>query len=717
MVGRTVSHYHVLEKLGKGGMGVVYKARDTRLERVVALKFLPPERVTDPERKRRFVREARAASALNHPNIITVYDIDQADGADFIAMECVSGRTLSQVIAGKPLPVKDALGYAVQIADALIAAHRAGIIHRDLKPGNVMVTEDGRAKVLDFGLAKLTEVTAESTLTLVVGTAAYMAPEQAEGQAADARSDIYSFGALLYEMLAGRRAFTGMAREEPAPLTGVSPELQQIVARCLRRNPAERFQTAGELKAALEKTGLEAHPTLPSIAVLPFANLSADKENEYFSDGLAEEIINALTKVPGLRVPARTSSFAFRGKEMDVSEIGAKLKVGHILEGSVRKAGDRIRVTSQLINVADGYHLWSERYDRRLADIFDVQDEIARAIVDKLRVQLVGDRPLIKRPTENLEAYSLYLKGRYHMAATWVESYTKIKESLELAIKLDPHYALAYAGLAYYYCWAPTFGLSAPKKSFSAATRAALDALALDDTIAEAHMVLGMIAAFHFDWLRAESEFQRALELNPASSDCHDSYAFAFLGPMGRLQDAAAEFERALELDPLSLIVQCHQGFLSYWRRDYHLAIRQCRRVLELSPNYTLAHFCIGLAAMEAGLFDEAARAVETVLALGGRNALVLALLGLVYARSGRVSEARELLEELVGLAGLSYVSPAQAGWIYLGLEETDKAFESFEKAFEDDSAHMLYLRIFPIYDPIRPDPRYRALLRKMNLA
>jgi len=697
-------------------MGVVYKARDTRLERLVALKFLPPERVADPERKRRFIREARAASALNHPNIITIHDIAEEGGADFIVMECISGRTLSQVIAGKPLPVKDALGYAVQIADALVAAHRAGIIHRDLKPGNVMVTEDGRVKVLDFGLAKLTEQAPESTLTLVVGTAAYMAPEQAEGQAADARSDIYSLGAVLYEMLAGRRAFSGFGREEPAPLKDVPPELQQIVARCLKRNPAERFQTAGELKTALEEASREPQAA-PSIAVLPLANLSADKENEYFSDGLAEEIINALTKLPGLRVPARTSSFAFRGKEVDVSEIGAKLKVGHILEGSVRKAGDRLRVTAQLINVADGYHLWSERYDRRMADVFDIQDEIAQAIVDKLRVQLIGEQPLVKRHTANLEAYSYYLKARYHMATGWVESFTGVRESFERAITLDPHYAPAYAGLAYYHFWAPTFGLSSPLRSYPAAKRAALEALALDDTIAEAHMVLGMIEAFHFEWAPAEREFQRALELNPGLSDCHDMYAFTFLGPMGRLNDAAAEFEQALELDPLSLFVQCHVGLLSYWKRDYPLAIRQCRRVLELSPNHTLARFCLALASMADGALDQATRAVEEVVALGGRNALVLGALGLVYARSGRVSEAHELLEELIGLARVSYVSPLYEGWICMGLRETDKALGCFDAAIEDRSPVIPYLPVDPLYDPIRSDPRYHTLLKKMNLA
>jgi TolB-like protein len=419
----------------------------------VALKFLPAERVSDEERKRRFVREARAASALNHPNIVTVYEIDAWEGADFIAMEYVAGRTLGQVIGEKPLTAKEALGYAVPIADALAAAHKAGIVHRDLKPGNLMVTEDGRVKVLDFGLAKLTEVApagVESTLTLVAGTPAYMAPEQAEGRAVDARTDIYAFGAVLYEMVAGRRAFAGLAREDPLPLKAAPAELQQIVTRCLRRDPAERFQSAAELKAALEEAAKEP-PAAPSIAVLPFVNMSADKENEYFSDGLAEEIINALTKVPGLRVMARTSSFYFRGKDLELREIAARLNAGHILEGSVRKAGDRIRVTAQLIKLPESYHLWSERYDRRMADVFEVQDEIAQAIVERLRVQLAGKELPVKRHTASPEAFSLYLKGRHWWSQFTAENWRRAVECYESAIREDPGYALPHAGAAVAY--------------------------------------------------------------------------------------------------------------------------------------------------------------------------------------------------------------------------------------------------------------------------
>jgi serine/threonine protein kinase len=479
MIGRRLAHHEIVEKPGAGGMGVVYKARDTHLDRFVALKLLPPERVGDPERKRRFVREAKAASALNHPNIITIYDIDQAGGIDFMDMEYVSGNTLAQCIA-RGLTPKVAVQYAVQIAGALAAAHAVGIIHRDLKPANVMVTEAGLVKVLDFGLAKLAEPVsgeADSTATAFAGTAPYMSPEQAEGRNVDARTDIFSFGAVLYEMLSGRRAFSGLGREPPAPLGGKIPAgLEPIVVRCLRKNPEERYSDASELKQVLEHVDIRPTP-VPSIAVLPFANLSDDKENEYFSDGLAEDIIGALAKLPSLRVIARTSAFAFRGKDADVDEIAAKLRVGHVLEGTVRKAGSRIRITAQLIKTADQSHLWSERYERDMTDVFVIQDDISRAIVENLRVRLESDRPLVNRPTENLEAYNLYLRGMHSIFRLMPESLVRGKEYLDQAIALDPKYALAYAGTANYYAVSVNVGLMAGSEALPLAKAASLAAV------------------------------------------------------------------------------------------------------------------------------------------------------------------------------------------------------------------------------------------------
>ncbi len=723
MTGQTISHYTVLDKLGEGGMGVVYQARDTRLDRLVALKFLPPEKLADSDRKARFIREARAASALNHPHIITIHDIASEAGQDFIVMEYVAGQTLSQLISGKGLPPKEAVKYAVQMADALAAAHRAGIIHRDLKPANAMVTEDRLVKVLDFGLAKLTEPVAgesESTATAVVGTVAYMSPEQAEGIKVDARSDIFSFGAVLYEMLTGRRAFAGLLREEPAPLLDVPPELDHIVARCLRKNPNDRFQRAADLKQALEESAraLDRPASLPSIAVLPFANLSADKENEYFSDGLAEDIIDALTKLPGLRVIARTSAFAFRGKEVDISEIGAKLKVATILEGSVRKAGSRIRVTAQLIKVADQSHLWSQRYDREMTDVFAIQDDISQAIVDNLRVRLVSDRPLVKRYTENLEAYNLFLRGRHCVFRMTAEALAKGKEYLEQAIALDPDYALAYAGMAEYYWTSAFWGFRDPKQFLPKAKSAAMEAASRDDTLAEAHALSGILrGTVDFDWVGAEQEFRRALELNPASPIVRYWYGFFFLRSMGRLDEASSELRRAVDLDPLSAMFNTLLAYLYYARGQHDLAIAQYRRAMDLEPSWYLPHWLLAIQYEHMGMFEEAIASAQKACELSGRNAPAVGILALAYGLAGRPSEARALLEELTTLRRTTYVPPFAMAAVYRGLGEMDQALEWLEKGVEErDLIVVTGLRSEPRYIPFYGHPRYQALLRKMNL-
>jgi eukaryotic-like serine/threonine-protein kinase len=733
VIGRTIAHYAIVEKLGEGGMGVVYKARDTHLDRFVALKVLPPEKVADAERKRRFVREAKAASALNHPNIITIHDIDQESGTDFMAMEYVPGQTLSRLIA-RGLAPKDAVKYAIQITDALVAAQAAGIIHRDLKPANVMVTEAGLVKVLDFGLAKLTEWgESEATRTLtaegmVVGTCAYMAPEQAEGRAVDARSDLFSFGAVLYEMLSGRRAFAGpsnlatltaVLHNEPAPLGGGAPaELERIVMRCLRKNPEEQYASACEVKQALEEAALTP-ASLPSIAVLPFANLSADKENEYFSDGLAEDIIDALTRLPGLRVIARTSAFAFRGKDVDVSEIGAKLKVATILEGSVRKAGSRIRVTAQLIKAADQSHLWSERYDREMTDVFAIQDQISQAIVEKLRVRLEGDRPLVKRQTENLEAYNLFLRGRHCILRGTQESLAKGKEYLEQAIALDPDYALAYAGMAEFYWMSAFWGLRDPKQFLPKAKSAAVEAASRDDTLAEVHALSGVVrGTVDFDWVGAEQEFRRALELSPASPIIRYKYGFFFLRPMGRLDEALSELRRAVELDPLSATYNICLAYLYYAREQYDLAIAQQRRAMDLDPGWYMPHWLLAIQYGNMGMFEEAIASGQKASELSGRNAPAVGILAWAYGLAGRPSEARALLEQLTTLRRTTYVPPFAMVAVFRGLGEVDQALEWLEKGVEErDLLVVTALRSEPTYKTsFRGHPRYQALLRKMNL-
>ena len=737
MIGRTISHYEIVEKLGEGGMGVVYKARDSHLDRFVALKVLPPEKVSDAERKRRFVREAKAASALNHPNIITVYDIDQDCGTAFIAMECVAGQTLGQLIA-QGLSMKEVVKYAVQIADALAATHAIGIVHRDLKPANVMVTETGLVKVLDFGLAKLTEAAIgpeDATRTerqftelgAVVGTAAYMSPEQAEGRLVDARSDLFSFGTVLYEMLSRRRAFAGLSHmvvlaavlhDEPAPLGGDVPfRLEQVVKRCLRKKPEERYRSAGELKQALEEAALAPAP-LSSIAVLPFANLSAEKENEYFSDGLAEDIIDGLAKVPGLRVIARTSAFAFRDKDVSVREIGTTLDVGHVLEGSLRKAGSRIRVTAQLIRTSDQSHLWSERYDREMTDVFAIQDDISHAIVEKLRVQLAPGRPLLKRPTGNLEAYNLFLKGRHCIFRATPEWLAKGKEYVERAIALDPGYVVAYIGLAHYYGISSATGFVASSETLPRIRSAVLMALKLDNTLAEAHAMLGMVRGTgDFDWDGAEREFQRGLELDPASPLCHYLYGIGCLTPLGRLEDGRSEVLRALELDPLSTLYNPMLGMLYGIAGQHERGIAQLQRALELDSSAYVPRIGLAVVYGRMGRREEAIAAAEKACELSGRSPATLGALAQAYGQAGRQDDARALLEELTTKRDSTYVPPLALAMAHAGLRDLDHMLEWLEKAVEERDINVIMnLKSGVAFGPIRQHSRFKALLRMTNL-
>jgi serine/threonine-protein kinase len=548
----------------------------------------------------------------------------------------------------------------------------------------------------------------------------------------DARSDIFSFGAVFYEMLTGRRAFRGesaacvlaaILRDQPEPASqiveGLPPGAEWVLSRCLRKNPSERFPSVEDLKSALETLDSapavrEAHPT---IAVLPFDNLSADKENEYFSDGLAEEIINALTKLPGLRVTARTSAFAFRGKDLGVGEIGARLRVGTILEGSVRKAGNRIRVTAQLINVAEGYHLWSERYDREITDVFAIQDEISQAIVDKLRVQLAPGQPLLKRYTDNLGAYNLYLKGRYYLDKLSREALAKSKEFFEQAIETDPIYALAYCGIAEFYWVSGHMGFLGLNDAMPRSKSAALKALDLDDTLAEAHAALGRLLGTHdFDWEGAEREFKRALELNPGSPIARDGYAFFFLRPTGQLEEATAEVERALERDPLSVLFNIHLGYLFYARRQYDHAIEQFRNTIEIDPNHYVAHWLLGVTYAQKGMFEDAVAARGRALELSGRAPIMMGTLGYGYAAMGWSGEAQKLLAELKELAQKIYVPAISIAWIYIGLREMDRALEWLEKAVEERDPMIAGLGVEPFYDSLHSYPRFHALLRKMRL-
>lgn len=728
--------YEILALLGAGGMGEVYKAYDTRLHRIIALKTLDAERVADADRKRRFLVEAQAASRLNHPNIVTIHDIFEENGVCFIAMEYAAGATLEQVIKGGGLPLKDATKYAAEIVDALAAAHSAGIVHRDLKPANIIITEDGRVKLLDFGLAKLIEpavpeseaATLNTVSGAIIGTAAYMSPEQAEGRELDVRSDIFSFGLVFYEMLCGQRAFRGdswistlaaILHDEPRPLRDIRAatpaSLERHIARCLRKDPPRRFQTMLEVKQALADAASSTvtKEEAQSIAVLPFVNLSADKENEYFSDGLAEEILNALTAVPELRVIARTSAFAFRGKEQDLRMIGQRLRVGTILEGSVRRAGNRIRVTAQLINVADESHLWSERYDRELTDIFAIQDDISQAIANVLKVRFAGPQ----RRAANIEAFQSYLRGLYWYQRYNPESLAKAKESFEQALGYDPGYAPAYAGLAVFRYGLGALSIKRMIEMAPLAKSAAEKALAIDPTLSEAHSVLGLIAgAVEYDWRSAGRHFQAAMAVDPVPPLVRVRHALYYLTPLRRFQEAVTQYQRALETDPLSMMVHFGLTFAFYCQRRYDEAIEHAARAVDLYPDYWLVHFGMGLALSQKGSLQQSIASLETTLRLSPSFALATGFLAASYARSGNPGHAKKLMDGLKERSSKDYVSPACFCIYHAALGEGDEMFEFLEATLAERDPYLTRMDAEEYFEPFRSDPRYRDLLTRMNL-
>jgi len=747
--GMMVSHYKVEKKLGEGGMGEVYLAEDTKLKRRVALKFLPAQYASDAEFKERFKREAQAAAALNHPNIITIHEVAEYENKPYIAMEYVEGESLKDLIAQKDLHISKIIDIAMQICQGLAKAHEAGIVHRDIKPQNILMDKDGRARIVDFGLARLKRDVMLTQTGSTLGTVAYMSPEQAQGKEVNHRSDIFSLGVVLYEMITGQLPFKGeheaalvysIVNENPEPLarykSDVPGELQRIVEKGMEKNREMRYQHVDDLQADLSKLREEvksgvtktlvtrATPS-PSIAVLPFTNLSADKEQEYFCDGMAEEIINALTHVEGLHVVARTSAFAFKGKHEDIREIGRQLNVKTLLEGSVRKAGNRLRITAQLVNVVDGYHLWSEKYDRDIGeeycpgDIFAIQDGISLAVVDKLKVKLLGGEKakLVKRHTKDIDAYNLYLKGRFFWNKRTQEGYQKSLEYFQRAIERDPSYALAYAGTADCYDLLGWYDYLPPEEAFPRAKAAAEKALEVDETLAEANASLGWISAnYDWDWLAAESKYKRAIELNPSYATVHQWYA-EYLSYMGRHDESIAEAKRAQELDPLSIIINNDLGQVLYYARQYDRAIEQLQKVLELDPDFIIAHFFLAFLYAQKAMYEEAIAEVQKAMNLsGGGDLLMVAQLGTIYSSSGRRDEAKKVLDELYQLSKQRYVSPFYIALIYVGLRQKNQAFEWLEKAYEERDHWLETLKVHPMLDSLRSDPRFTKLLKKMRL-
>ncbi|MFN2513927.1 MAG: protein kinase [Pyrinomonadaceae bacterium] len=815
-VGQRLGHYKVISHIGSGGMGEVFLAEDIRLGRKVALKLLRTEFTRNEERLRRFQQEARAASSLNHPNILTIHEIGQGASLLYMATEYVQGQTLRQCISSGRMTLGQSLEVAIQVASALAAAHQAGIIHRDIKPENVMLRTDGYVKVLDFGLAKLAEPKAidsvaatlpkvETTPGLVMGTVSYMSPEQARGLAVDARTDIWSLAVIIYEMVTGHQAFEGetasdvmslILQKEPLPLTHSLPEvpgeLERLVRKALRKDKEERYQTVKdllidlrnlrrelELEAEMERSAppatsralgsgqsaaatahtrssaeyifteikhhkrgtaifilatliigtaifasyhfLNSKKTVNSLAVLPFVNATADPNTEYLSDGITESLINNLSRLPRMKIMSRSSVVSYKGKETDVQTISRELGVEAVLMGRITQRGDELSISVELVDARDNSHIWGEQYNRRLSDILAVQEAISREVSEKLRVQLTGEeqKRLSKAATENPEAYQLYLKGRYHLSKRTDEGLKKAIEYFNQTIEKDPAYALAYSGLAdsnmYIMRLGFLHGLS-PRDSYLRAKSSATRALEIDDNLAQAHTSLAVVKMeYEWEWATSEREFKRALELNPNEAEAHHQYSH-YLTVMGRTHESLVESLRALEIDPLSLPLNAHLAWHYVYARQYDQAIEQCRKTIEMDPNFPQAHDFLAGAYEQKGMHQEAIAEFQKGISLSGDSLHIRAELGHAYAVAGKKEEALKIMDELKRLSKETYISPYDVAMIYVGLGQKDQAFDWLEKAYQERSDWLRYLKVDPRLDPLRSDLRFPDLVRRVGL-
>ncbi len=744
--GSRIGHFRIEREIGRGGMGIVYLACDLTLGRSVAVKSLPPELMADRRIRSRLEREARLLASLSHPNIATIHEeVEEAEGRVYLVLEYVPGRTLAERIAAGPLGLEEAMSIACQTAAALAAAHEHGIVHRDLKPGNIKITPEGSVKVLDFGLAKAMEEAGtqgpQSTITQpgrVMGTPAYMSPEQAAGDPVDYRTDIWSLGVVIYEMLTGEVPFKGDTRQalthdilhkEPERLTRVRRDapanLERILSGMIQK---DRLRRPGNMKAVIEEleavrrdsvTDAAASKRAPSIAVLPFVNMSADAEQEYFCDGMAEEIINALTQIEDLRVIARTSAFSYKGKDVNVREIGRELDVATILEGSVRKAGNRLRITAQLVDTTGGHHLWSERYDRQMDDVFAIQDEITSAIVDKLKPKLLAQEKagLAKRQAGDLEVYNLYLKGLYLRGKSTEEAARRAIQCFEQVIERDPAYALAYAGLAVAYAVLPIYCPIPSKEVIPRATQMALRALQIEEALAEAHAALGFIKTWYdWDWTGAQESFQRAIELNPGYERAHH-WCGLNLMLRGEADKAVEEMERALDLDPVSVVINRDSSQAWLYAGQYDRALNAARRAFELDAYAMFGHQILGQGYLAKSMYEEALAELRAEMEVSkGSNAWPDVFIAYTYVQMGKPEKAQEELDNVLERSNRQYVSPFLLACSHFVLGQNDEGFKWADKAYEQHDPWLCFVRLSPTLDRIRLDPRYTALLRKMNL-
>lgn len=828
--GSIIGHYTVVSRLGKGGMGEIYLAEDSRLGRKVAIKLLPEALTKDQEQVRRFEQEARAASALNHPNIITIYEVGEAGPAHFIATEYIDGETLRERLNRERMSLDEILDVAIQIASALAAAHQVGIVHRDIKPENIMLRPDGYVKVLDFGLAKLTEsplkekegkagaetspLSTQVTTNpgVIIGTPNYMSPEQARGLTIDARTDIFSFGAMLYEMIAGRRPFDGptvsdvlvaVLTTDPPPLRnfmpGLAARIERIISEAMAKKKSERTQSISETLSALRKQKrlleIEAgvDETIPpesvarkiiardavatvrespilsekitsaretliagslhmtgtlfrksvvpvlvviliaivtvihvmwsrgrnaidSMAVLPFVNLSRDPNAEYLSDGMTESLINNLSRLPNVKVLSRNAVFRYKGTETDAATIGREMNVRAVLFGRIDQTRDDLSISVELVDAKDNTSIWGEKYRRKMSDVLALQEEIARQVSEKLHPGMTGEEKqrMEKKYTESSDAYRLYLQGRFYWNKRTVEGMRRGIEFFEQAIALDPNYALAYAGLADCYSLLGEYGAIPTNETIKKAGEAAIRAIEIDNTLAEAHTSLAAVREYEWQWADAEAEYKRAIESNPNYATARHWYG-VYLSSMGRFDESVRELKVALELDPVSPIINTGLGRAYYSAREYDRAIEQYRKTLDMEPNFAEAHFQLALAYEGKHMYDEAATEYEKSAQLFDDKTM-MSWVARVHALAGRRSEAERFMKELDAMSKERYVSPYFGAMIYAALGDKDHAMKGLERVYDEKSYYVVWLKIDTIFDPLRNEPRFQDLLKRIGL-